>query len=55
MSLSRRWRALRDRVSGDPFERALARAVARHEAVLFADGGRHVERFVPCGALDPDA
>lgn len=37
------------------FERALARAVARHDAALFADGGRHVERFVACGALDPDA
>ena len=34
------------------FERALARALERHGALAYADGGRHVERFVDCGALD---
>lgn len=37
------------------FERALADASSRHGAASYADGGRHVERFVACGALDPDA
>lgn len=36
MSLSRRWRALRDRVSGDPFEHALARAAhERRDRIVF--------------------
>jgi hypothetical protein len=39
----------------DEFERVLAEAVMRHDAGEFANGGRHVERFVACGALDPDA
>ena len=39
---------------GPSFERSLVRAVARHDAKLYADGGRHLERFVACGALDPD-
>ena len=37
------------------FEHALAEALARHGAQAYADGGRHVERFVACGALEPDA
>lgn len=38
----------------DAFERALAGALARHGADGYADGGRHVERFVACGSLDAD-
>ncbi|MEO8486839.1 MAG: DUF4936 family protein [Betaproteobacteria bacterium] len=37
------------------FERALAEAVAEHGAQAYADGGRHIERFVACGMLDSDA
>lgn len=37
------------------FEHTLAEAAARHDALSYADGGRHVERFVACGALDADA
>ncbi|CAG0986285.1 hypothetical protein BURK1_02021 [Burkholderiales bacterium] len=36
----------------DAFEHALAEALARHGTADYADGGRHVERFVACGALD---
>jgi len=32
------------------FERSLADALVRHGALAYADGGRHVERFVACGA-----
>lgn len=50
------WMEVYESVDDPPsFEHALALAVAQHDAVLFADGGRHVERFVACGALDPDA
>jgi hypothetical protein len=36
------------------FEDALAHALDRHGASLFADGGRHVERFVGCGSVDAE-
>ena len=36
------------------FERVLAEALERHGALAYADGGRHVERFVACGALDAE-
>ena len=36
------------------FERSLAEALEQHRAGAYADGGRHVERFVACGALDPE-
>lgn len=38
----------------DAFARALEVASARHGAGRYAESGRHVERFVGCGALDPD-
>ena len=37
------------------FEAALREASERHGAPAFADGGRHVERFVGCGELDAEA
>ena len=37
------------------FEASLRDAIARHDALSYADGGRHVECFVACGSLDPDA
>ena len=37
------------------FEASLHEAIARHDAQAFADGGRHVERFVACGGLDSEA
>ena len=37
------------------FEHALAEAIARHGAQAYADGGRHVECFVACGAPDTEA
>jgi hypothetical protein len=36
------------------FEHALADALARHGASTYADGERHVERFVGCGSVDAD-
>ena len=36
------------------FELALADALDRHGTSSFADGGRHVERFVACGSADAD-
>ena len=37
------------------FEASLNEAIARHGAQAYADGGRHVERFVACGTLDAEA
>jgi len=37
------------------FEHALDDALRRHGALAYAHGGRHVECFVACGALDADA
>jgi hypothetical protein len=37
------------------FEASLRDAIERHDAQAYADGGRHVECFVACGALEPDA
>ncbi len=36
------------------FELTLAEALERHDAGRYADGGRHVERFVACGAPDAE-
>lgn len=39
----------------EAFERVLAHAIEGHDVAAYADGGRHVERFVACGAIDGDA
>jgi hypothetical protein len=36
------------------FERALASALERHGALAYANGGRHVERFVACDAIEAE-